>query len=305
MDNIFPLSPEVIFLLILVLGIFIPGPIWRLRENRNSERIAPGFKLLRGPGESLRRQIADIDDKLFSWLSSFIWIPIILFIGFASAYIFSGKIAFSARIDRMLPFLLFVLLVFVIISTVKICRLLNKRRNLYLGYFGERVVSENLDQLRAKGAAVFHDVPLQGRAGSVNIDHVVVCPAGIFAIETKTRRQRRARDGRADGKITYDGAQLNYPWGADTFGLSQATTNALWLDKNIDKTGISAVTVQPILTFPGWRVEQTGDASASAVRVLNPAQIPPCLDTLPPVLNANQVKHIASQLEALCRDVEF
>ncbi len=281
--------------------------VWRWRENRNNERISPGFKLLRGPGESLRQRIAAIDDKLFSQLYGLLMVPIlllmVLFHALFAPGLFSGKTAPDSLINNPMVWGLPFIFACVIWSTIRILRLLSKRRNLYLGYFGERVVSESIDTLRTKGAHIFHDVPLRGRAGAVNIDHVIVSPGGIFAVETKTRRKGRVREGRADGKIIYDGAQLAYPWGEDTHGISQAMYNALWLDKNIDKTAFPNVTVQPILTFPGWRIEQT--ASESTVRVLTPAQIPLYLDTLPPVLSAGQIKHIAQQLEALCRDVEF
>lgn len=297
------IPPSLIFLVWAVASIILCRVIWRWRENRSSERISPDFKLLRGPGESLRQKIAAIDNKLFSLLSDLLVAFLALLIIVTGAYLFSDKIEFDDR--GGIPFIVPLVFIYAIYSVIKVFRLLSKRRNLYLGYFGERVVSENLDALRSKGAAVFHDVPLQGRAGSVNIDHVVVCPAGIFAIETKTRRKGPVREGRVDGKIIYDGAQLSYPWGEDTHGLAQAMTNALWLEKNIDKTGLPNTAVQPILTFPGWRIEQTGAAAASSVRVLTPAQIPRHLDALPPVLGANQVKHIAQQLETLCRDVEF
>ena len=40
-----------------------------------------------------------------------------------------------------------------------------------------------LEDLRAQGYAVFHDIPGDG----FNVDHALIGPAGIFAIETKTR----------------------------------------------------------------------------------------------------------------------
>lgn len=298
-------TPAFIFCLCTIVCILLCHAIWRWRENRNNERITPGFKLLRGPGESLRRQIALIDDRLFSWLLNILGLPLVLLASTAGVYLWSGQTAFDEFIAILIRYVLPLVFIWTVYSIVRLLRLLAKRRNLYLGYFGERVVSENLEPLRAKGAYVFHDVPIAARQGDINIDHVVICPAGVFAIETKTRRQGRARGDRVDGKITYDGAQLTYPWGGDTFGLSQAMRNALWLEKTLAKTGIPNATVQPILTFPGWRIEQTETASESTVRVLTPAQIPLHLETLPPKLSASQVKQLAQQLETLCRDVEF
>jgi hypothetical protein len=54
------------------------------------------------------------------------------------------------------------------------------------GAAGEERVGEVLDGLRERGWFALHDVQL----GRGNIDHVLVGPAGIFTIETKSHRGR-------------------------------------------------------------------------------------------------------------------
>jgi hypothetical protein len=49
------------------------------------------------------------------------------------------------------------------------------------GFQGERVVGQSLEDLRPLGCRVYHDISEDG----YNIDHVVIAPNGIFAIETK------------------------------------------------------------------------------------------------------------------------
>ncbi|HEY0392845.1 MAG TPA: nuclease-related domain-containing protein [Solirubrobacterales bacterium] len=58
------------------------------------------------------------------------------------------------------------------------------------GAQGEEHVGEILDGLANRGWHVTHDVSL----GRGNIDHVLVGPAGIFAIETKSNRGRVSID---------------------------------------------------------------------------------------------------------------
>jgi hypothetical protein len=55
-------------------------------------------------------------------------------------------------------------------------------RQLKLGRDGERCVGQFLERLRDGGGQVFHDIP----GDSFNLDHVVICGYGIYAIETKT-----------------------------------------------------------------------------------------------------------------------
>lgn len=52
------------------------------------------------------------------------------------------------------------------------------------GAEGERVVSESLEVLRAKGFTVLEDV--QVPASKANIDHIVIGPTGVFVIDTKS-----------------------------------------------------------------------------------------------------------------------
>ena len=68
-------------------------------------------------------------------------------------------------------------------AVIGFLRLMPKARNLVRGEKGELKVAETLEDLRATGYSVFHDIKREG----YNIDHVVVGPAGLFVIETKFR----------------------------------------------------------------------------------------------------------------------
>src|SRR5688572_1213217 len=70
-----------------------------------------------------------------------------------------------------------------------------------LGFTGERVVGEELNQFLASGFRVFHDVPFD----NFNIDHVLVGPPGVYAVETKARRKPATIKGLAKAQIYSDG----------------------------------------------------------------------------------------------------
>ncbi|MEE4639716.1 MAG: nuclease-related domain-containing protein, partial [Wenzhouxiangella sp.] len=55
-------------------------------------------------------------------------------------------------------------------------------RALAQGEQGERAVGQFLERLREDGYQVFHDLIGDG----FNLDHVIIGPAGVFTIETKT-----------------------------------------------------------------------------------------------------------------------
>jgi hypothetical protein len=68
------------------------------------------------------------------------------------------------------------------------------------GARAERAVGETLNELRAEGWVVLHDV---AQAGEGNIDHIAFGPTGVYLIETKQRRyedaQRRGQPLRTKG----------------------------------------------------------------------------------------------------------
>jgi hypothetical protein len=67
-------------------------------------------------------------------------------------------------------------------------------RALRLERDGEKDVGQKLELLRKKGYEILHDIIGNG----FNLDHVLIGPAGIFTVETKTHSNvscwRKARD---------------------------------------------------------------------------------------------------------------
>jgi hypothetical protein len=180
---------------------------------------------------------------------------------------------------------------------------LKQRSEHYLGLFGERVVADFLEPLKVSGWRIFHDMPGETGRERFNIDHVVIGPGGVFAIETRTRPKAGAREGRDDFKVFFDGEQLDWPWGEDRYGIDLATGNAKWLKNWLVKTTGVLTDVIPVLALPGWSVEAPAHA---ALRVVNPSWLPDIIDAnVPPVLSAKQIEACARQVEQRCRDVEY
>ena len=276
----------------------VVGGIWVWRQNRKQERAPVGEKLLRAPGESLRRRIEAFDDKLLFHLVGSALIPLLVMV---SGLWIIDRLAPTAH-TWALGVLILVLGGVLYLSARWLIKILTQRRDHYLGYFGERVVGETLEHLRAKGFRIFHDVPAAEASPAFDIDHVVIGSTGIFAIETKTRRRKKARPGFEEHKIIFDGQQLVYPWGEDFHGLNQARDHALWLENWCVQVLGRRVPVVPLLVFPGWWVEEH---AINTVRVANPNQIAAVVLRSGPVLTEEQIELLTRQLEARCRDGEF
>ena len=160
-------------------------------------------------------------------------------------------------------------------------------------------MAEELNQLMLEGCRVFHDVPMEPYG---NIDHVLVAPTGIYAVETKARRKKKTT-GKRDYEVVFDGKRLQFPGATDSRSLDQATQQADRLRAFLSDAVGEPVKVRAILTFPGWFVTSRVKAE---IKVLNPKGIRAAVvDNGLPILPKQLIERVAYQLERKCRDVEF
>jgi hypothetical protein len=289
-----------VFILFVVAYLGVVAVVWIWRINRRRERPPVSEKLLRGPGESLRRKLEKLDDFLLLGLAGCAIVPGLLLWGglVISAHMGPTAGGLAVFISSLVLFVL----------ALAGCgwwlmRTITLRRDCHLGLYGEKAVAEALVPLLAEGYQVFHDVPCEYGNAVFNIDHIVIGPSGVYCIETKTRRKGKAVQGRQDHEIVFDGEQLIYPWGEDTHGLAQTRRQAEWLTQWIYQLIGERLLITPVLTFPGWWVSTT---TLRDLKVLNPKQLGATIHSdAPPVLTPKQIELVTRQLDARCRDVEF
>lgn len=293
------------WLLIITAAIYCGALIGVLALARWQRKSRWPFKLedrlLRGPGEHLRRRINEMDEQFIG--ECFGGLMGMLF-ALGAVGLVGGKLL---NLTPQATGLLAVAAALAVMgaSLWRVWRLWEERANHYLGWFGERVVGEELAPLTLQGWRVFHDIPFVNNGADFNIDHVVVGLGGVFVIETKTRRKGNARPGFKDNVVFFDGRDLVWPWNEDNHGLEQAEQNALWLTEWIKKELGEKVYVSPMLALPGWWLENKPARESRLCRVVNPKWIPGILSKERPVLTPKQVELIALRLEARCRDVEY
>lgn len=278
--------------------MLLTGGAYFWRTARRKDRPPEKFKLLRGPGETLRRRVQKADEDMF-----------FVFLGGAFAPLLVGGLALLLLVHFPKNLVLAgagITLLLVIAATVTtgilLFRFLHRRRNDFLGYLGERAVAEYLEPLVAQGFRIFHDVPAERRDKKFNIDHVAVGPTGVAVVETKTRRKKKGREGYEEHVVTYDGKRLLWPWGEDTCGIDQVHAQADWLGKWIEKRTALRIDPKPIIAFPGWLVKER---AVGTFRVASHKVVPSIITRWKPQpLTPEQVDLISRQLDDRCRDVE-
>lgn len=251
----------------------------KARKKRSPLKDRP----LRYPGQSLDDQI---EDKLFDSITDFTIAMLFVILAFTEWWR-------TVRHDTFHPILYGVIAtIALLICAWRIRRRFKLVHFLKLGRDGERIVAEHLEQLAKFGYTTLHDIV----GGDFNVDHVLIGPGGIFAIETKTR----SKSGGVEETVVFDGAEI-YIHGKpiNPNPLSQAKANARWLKELLkDSTGRN-FSVGAVVLFPGWYVEQKskpGDAT-----VLNPKYLEACLKNKPPVLSLEDASLAAFHLKRFIR----
>lgn len=245
----------------LLVGIVLA---WRFIADRDRRRSPLNFKLLNQPGDGLRAQIEKHDEKMGeAGMVAVIAGPLMLA---AWAVERLRRQPAGLEWDGRFGEWLFVIAAVIAVAwaSVDFIRHARARRRYRQALEAERATAQNLIPLMAEGCVLFHDFPADG----FNIDHVVVAPHMVFAVETKSRK-KPATGGRDAARVVYDGRGLRFPTHAETKPVEQARRQAQWLQKFLTSATGEPVQVAPVLTLPGWYVELTKEGSRADVIVNN------------------------------------
>lgn len=166
-----------------------------------------------------------------------------------------------------------ILTILAILSTgyvfVRIRQYRRKIRDLKQARDGEKAVGQYLEILREKGYRILHDVV----GTKFNIDHVLIGPAGVFTVETKTI----SKPVNGSAEIYYDGEKiLINGFSPDRDPVVQAKAQAHWLQELIKESTGRTLKARPVVLYPGWFVSK--QPKGADVWVLNPKSLPGFLE---------------------------
>ncbi len=146
---------------------------------------------------------------------------------------------------------------------------------------GERHLGRLLDPLAKQGWGVEHDLPVRGATG--NLNHVVIGPPGIFAIDTRHYLGRL--------RLSHDGLL----WHGRTFLLPTLSATRSKADRLQDRLGAPDIWVSPIVAVLGGIVPG-GLVTTMGVTVVPARRLPGLLRSLPPTLTPERAREVAAQM---------
>ena len=157
-------------------------------------------------------------------------------------------------------------------------------------------VAQYLERFRADGYHVFHDVLSDGS----NIDHVLIGPAGLFTIETKTW----SKPAYGQPEIDFDGEAISsHGSGKDRNSVIQARAQADWLRRILQASTGRQPAIMPVVVFPDWFI-RSSSRPRRPLWVLEPKALSSWLANQPKVLTAEDIHLFAFHLSLYIRGNE-
>lgn len=207
-----------------------------------NDRLPIKTRPLRSPGDSLRERIdAILEDRVLLW---------VMFPVTGALFTLSEWVHYVFRAPPRPWTATICTLIALLACVYRLRRIRAEVRQLRLGLLGEKSVGQALEALRDRGYRVIHDIPGDG----YNIDHVLIGPTGVYAIETKTRMKPTS----GAGEVIYDGERVMVNGLApDRDPLVQARAAARDVKRLILESTGRSIDVRPVVIFPGWYIRRT------------------------------------------------
>jgi hypothetical protein len=245
-------------LLILAPAVF--GFAWWLDRQPRRDPLTTDLRRLPGNSLEIRREESlNRLMKLIAWT---------LGAGYIAAFMILSRRIPETDIDWHTLDTIYLLIGLAVSAILSwhIVRRMPGLRKMKQGIRAEQAAAQELAEVLAGRNRIIHDVQAQ----DFNIDHVVITPGGIFAVETKSRLKPAAGQGAEAVKVIYDGKCLKFPGWMETAPIEQARRQADWLARHLQAETGERLPVFPVLALPGWFVENAARITDEMVRVINP-----------------------------------
>ena len=262
------------------------------RKKSKKRQAQMGTETLRGPGQSLLIRLDNTNGVIHGCYTYLFAVPLAVIV----AHLFVSYILDmpESLVRSLVSGGIALVYLFGCIGRLMMLR---AKRNAYLhAYDGEVAVAKELNRLMEEGYYVYHDFP----ADQFHIDHIVIGPTGVMAVETKTRSKSSARNRELEPVVTYDGRMLHFPKYSDYEVIEKAKHQAAWLSEWIASTVGEDIAARAMVVLPGWSVKRT---SADGIPVVNPSQIETLFKHIKPrPLTKGQMASIVSEIDRQCRN---
>lgn len=273
---------------VVVAAVFFGlGRLWQYLASRWRRRTPFAERMLYPAGERFRRPLTRTRDLTTLYLAALAVAAVV----FVTVYLLAPP-----ALGRDLPdWTLFLMSVFLLLAAGGCAyqgwQLLHRRRRYQLAHDADVAVGNALERAAIRGGCVFHYVP--AGKGAV-IDHVIVAPHGVFAVNVTVREG-------LGGRVELRNRQLHFNGTPDNRPVNNAVRKAKWLGDELSRAVGNPIKARSVLVVPGWEIQSPGGKECLIVNERNIAMIFGW--TRPDAyLMEDEIDRIAEYLSKSCRD---
>lgn len=235
-------------LAIALAGSFVfvgVGYAWLAIGTKLKRRNPFAEHILREPGHRVRRNLQNLDQRYFLFLSALLVYALLLVVALLLEVpplpfelpdlAWMALSAAAVLVSLFIPF-----------QAVKLKR---ARSRLAFRQSANVAVGHALQRIASRGYNVYHDV----RVGSHVIDNVVIGAKGAYAVNVFVLDNPRAKNGTArldDSSLVFGKAKTSAPVGVSVNRVSG-------LSKELSKVIGHPIRVRSVIAIPGWNVAST------------------------------------------------
>jgi len=248
---------------LLMLATALSYKLWHRTQARRSP--LQGRKIGNMPGQQLLKRISHHETEVMTAIAMMYTALPLMFMVWASIHLDWAQI----RWRWIHGAYLFAALVLFLWGFRDYVRNYRARERVRDGWTAEHVTGLQLNRLVMQGCTVLHDVPADG----FNIDHVVIAPRAIYAVETKSFRKPKGAGDKGDDRlhhVSYDGKGLTFPDFATTAPVEQAARQAQWLRRHLRDALGQELPVVAAVSLPGWFIDKTEGGKRADIQVFTP-----------------------------------
>lgn len=242
-------------------------------------------KPLRLPGQSIDEQIDELlEGKAMMYIFVTVFVVVLAIMEWFRWY---REIPYTPKIYTA------VAIAIASFSLYKCIKIFRKVINLKQGREGERHVGQSLEKLEKRGYRVLHDI----KTGKGNIDHVIICDRGVFAIETKNYSMSIS----GESSVTVNDERIKIDGYNNEDIAKQAKGEAKWLSDLFQEPLKKRIFVFPVVVFPGWTIRYPSRMNEKFL-VCNENSLSKHIENKPKKISKDDVNRLITFLENYTRE---
>jgi len=140
----------------------------------------------------------------------------------------------------------------------RLATLARLRRRLVFARDAHIAVGHGLQRTLGDANRIFHHVS-GGSLARESIDHVVVGPSGVYAIQVVVRRPGRGESD--EPGVTIQGNELHFGKSDETVSIAGLSARRKLLSRDLSRIAEQPLRIRSVIALPGWQIrEQNSDS---------------------------------------------